>query len=247
MTGNAIGLFMHPRYRERRRMGVGRFGPGAVGGMVAQSAIGAKSGQNMIGIFRLGHFGFMAPFAIQRCAGKLIITTFPVARFAIGDGMDAGQSESFLGVHLQQVFPPLPVLGRMAVLAIGAELPQMMIAVAVGASRRHMAEDFVFMAGGARGRLMRAGQVEAGLVMLELHRLLHRSPGIGRMAVLTVPFDGAMRILRHGLTHKSACNQSPDNHDCCDMPSHDFPFSPVGMVALWQEAQLVPRGLYKTY
>ena len=170
-------------------MSICRLGPGAIGRTVAKGAVGAKSGQNVIGVLRLCHFRLMASFAIDRCASKFILAASPVTGLTIGNGMDSGQRKTFLRVHFKKIFSPLPILRRMAVLAIGAELAQMMIRMTIRAGSCDMAEHFVLVAGGTWRRLMRPGQVEAGFIMLEFHRLPHRGPGIRGMAVLAVPFN----------------------------------------------------------
>lgn len=115
--------------------------------------------------------------------------------FAIGCGVRTGQGETPFGVLHEQFLARLPVARCVTFGAIGAELPLVMIGVAIETCGPDMAEDRIFMASGTINLLVGPDKIESRLGMVEFHVRAHTFPGFRSMAIVAVPDNFTVRIL----------------------------------------------------
>ena len=76
-----------------------------------------------------------------------------------------------------------------------------------------------------------SGQGEIRLVMCKGQRLPHLGPRVGRMALLAIPLDLAMRVLRPRSAHCRQPRQKQDSPKCDEWSPHPL-FKPSFITAL---------------
>lgn len=83
----------------------------------------------------------------------------------------------------------LPVARRVTSLALLTELAKMLIGMAVNTAYAYMIEDRILVASDTLSGRMRSYQLEAGRSVVEGQRITHLRPGVGGVAILTVPLQ----------------------------------------------------------
>lgn len=175
MTRTAFDTSMCP-LKLKRLVGIRSVLPRTGRRMVTAFAVRRKPGAVVTWIFGGGKRLTVAADAVHGCSGVLFTSMVPVTGLAIGYGMQAGQREPFLSVHLEHILAALPVAFDMAIFARLAELTLMLIGVTVNTRRPHMIELGRFMTANTLCRAMSAGQMEAGLIMIKLHLVTEFQP-----------------------------------------------------------------------
>lgn len=100
-------------------------------------------------------------------------------------------------MQLECALAILPVAWRVAILAVEPELTIVMIRVAIDTTSADMTENRIFVAADTLRRSMPADQLVSGGGMIKFQRITHLRPGFGRMAILAIPLELAVRIF-HG-------------------------------------------------
>jgi|CXWL01.1.fsa_nt_gi hypothetical protein len=118
----------------------------------------------------------MAPTAFVRRSGVFVLRTVDMALGAFGNGVDAGQRKTVLGMLVENVAAILPALGCVTVLAAGSELVAMHIVMAIDARLGSLSEIEVRVTLGALHGTMDPLEGKAGLVVIELQAVLQRGP-----------------------------------------------------------------------
>ncbi len=153
-----------------------------------------------------------------------------VAGVAIERGMRAHQRKAVL-VVLDLLHRNLPPFYRVALFAGGAELALVNVSMAVGALRRHIAENQFRVTRHARHFLVHAAQRIPGLVVIELRNAANGLPSAERVAVLArdvqrpVRTTGRLAALlgrRACGTHQRKQDQPRNSLDCSSRLRHEF-------------------------
>jgi hypothetical protein len=131
-------------------------------------------------------------------------------------------------------------------LALGAELAAVRVLVAVGAGRADVAEHERAVAALARGLRVRALELEAGRLVLEL-RLRDIAPALRAVALGAVAVERAVRVAARGLARDLRAQRQHRNEHEQAQPQERFPHltPPFAAVrsARWQPAQATGSGL----
>ena len=99
-----------------------------------------------------------------------------MARFAVGDRMRAGKSESFGGMKVKRALPILPIARSMTILAVQPKLTVVMVGVTINATGADMAKDRFLVTTDALGDSVRPHQMISGRGVIEFKRVAHLRP-----------------------------------------------------------------------
>lgn len=125
----------------------------------------------------------MAGIARGRHGLKLAARGAFVARVAVHGRVRPGKREAIV-MLLDLLHADLPSLNRVALLAVGAQLPPVNIGMAVLAALPHIRKHRLHVALHAGHRLVHAAQWITSLVVVELRNCTDRFPRACRVAVL---------------------------------------------------------------
>lgn len=145
-------------------------------GVMATFTIRRKPGARVARICGRGERFTVTSDAVHRCSRVFFSGVVPMTGLAISDGVNAGQSEPLLRVNFKEVLSPLPISFGVAVLTILTELPLMLVGVTVGAGGTHMSELGCLVATDTLCGGVGAGQMEARLVVIEIHGISEFRP-----------------------------------------------------------------------
>lgn len=140
MAGSASDRRVSSRQGKRRWVLIGRLLPTPKGSVMAKTAVVIEGECRVVRIDRPRQIGKMARLTFRGRAHELPAITGAVAGIAIRNGMNAREREAAIGVLVKEVGLWLPVTRYMAVLAVAAQLAEMMIGVAIRARDPNMAE-----------------------------------------------------------------------------------------------------------
>ncbi len=99
-----------------------------------------------------------------------------MARLAIHYGMGAGERKTVGRMQVERAAAILPVARRMAVLAVLAQLPRMVVGMAIDATDTDMVEHRALVTARTRCGGMRPHQLESRGGMVERERVSHTRP-----------------------------------------------------------------------
>ena len=142
--------------------------------------------------------GLMARETLDRHRLKLAIGGVFVAGVAIHRRVSPGKREAVV-VILDLLHRHIPSAHRVALFAVGSQLPPVNIGMAILAARAHVAEHHLFVTLSAGYRLVHAAERITGLIMIEFRDRSDRPPSARSMAILTRNREiavGAMRTRR---------------------------------------------------
>ncbi len=201
-------------------------------GPVATVTGNGKLGGDVIRVGRGLVIGCMAGIAIRGHRLEFAVGRAFVAGIAVHCGMCAGQREAVV-MLLDLLDRDLPAPHRMALLAVGAQLPLVNIRVAILASLPDIGEHGLDVALGAGHRYVHAAQGVPGLVVIEFRNRADRPPPARRVAVLTGNVQIAVRavrarILRHRSGSGCGNQQQPNPQQIENAPrrQHELPLAP---------------------
>ncbi len=121
-----------------------------------------------------GSIGFrVTSVAIHRCTGVLLTGIADMAGLTVCNRMCPSQGKSPCGMQVQIILPIFPVARCVTVLAIGAELPVVLIGMAIYAGCPYLAEDRTLVATGTRSGSVSAEQRKTGRRMVKKHTVAH--------------------------------------------------------------------------
>jgi len=162
---------------------------------MALGAIAVKSVQDVIGILSCSVFLRMAAHTICRSSSVLLLSMSFMASFAIGDRMGASEWKSLLCMDFKLALAEFPVARVMAVLTVGTEFPLMVVGVTVKTGRADMIEREVLVTSDTLCGAMGSDKLITRFGVVEVHGLFDRGPRYRGVAILTIPFQFAVRIL----------------------------------------------------
>ena len=198
-----VAVRAHPRrygvgagQRESRRVVIERRIQPAVGGM-AGLAGGRKLAGHMARIAGPREIRRMAGIALGRhrlepAGGRALVTGV-----AIHGRVCPGEREAIV-MLLDLLDGDLPSANRVALLAIGSQLPLVNVGMAVLATLPHVGEHRLHVALDTGHRLVHAPQRVAGLIVIEFGNGANRLPRVGGMAVLAGNIQVAMGAVGSG-------------------------------------------------
>jgi hypothetical protein len=126
--------------------------------------------------------------------------------FTVGDGMRSHQCKTARRMQLKIILLVSPVATAVALLAVLAELPLMLISMTVNATGAHMTEDRALVAANAGCGLMRSDQLESSFTMIKCEIFANFAPRVGHVAILTIPLQFPVRIFYRRLTHDQSAD-----------------------------------------
>ena len=129
--------------------------------------IAFKARLKMVRIGRLGEIRPMTFLAFYRRTGKLVTLLIDMAGAAIGDRMFADQGKATRGVQIKNILVVLPVLRRMAILAVDSGLAAMNVGMTIGTGASDMTKLQILVTFSAICGRMTPDQWETGLFMVE--------------------------------------------------------------------------------
>lgn len=167
-------------------------------------------GGNVVRIGGTVVIGLMAREARHRHRLKLAVGSVFVAGVAIHRCVSSGKREAVV-VILDLLHRHIPSADRVALFAVGSQLPPVNIGVAILAARADVAEHHLFVTLGAGYRLVHAAKRITGLIMIKFGDRSDRPPSARGMAILTRNREtavGAMRARRTSRLRRYACRRS---------------------------------------
>jgi len=156
-------------------------------------------GGNVVGIRGSVVVGLMTREARDRHRLKLAVGGVFVAGVAIHRRVSSGKREAVV-VILDLLHRHIPSADRVALFAVGSQLPPVNIGVAILAALAHVAEHHLFVTLGAGYRLVHAAKRIAGLIVIEFGDRSDRPPSARSMAILTRNRKIAVGTMRAGRT-----------------------------------------------
>ena len=156
-------------------------------------------GGNVVGIRGSVVVGLMTREARDRHRLKLAVGGVFVAGVAVHRRVSSGEREAVV-VILDLLHRHIPSADRVALFAVGSQLPPVNIGVAILAALAHVAEHHLFVTLGAGYRLVHAAKRITGLIMIEFGDRSDRPPSARSMAILTRNRESAVGAMRTGST-----------------------------------------------
>jgi len=176
-------------------------------GAVAGIAGDGKLGGYVVGIGGSVVVGLMAGVALDRHRLKLAVGGILVAGVAIHRGVSSGEREAVV-VILDLLYRNVPSPHRVALLAVGSQLPPVNIGVAILAACADIVEDHLDVTLGAGYRRVHAAKGIAGLIVIEFWDGADRLPSTSGVAILTRNGQIAVRAMRARRLRRHACRSS---------------------------------------
>lgn len=200
-------------------------------GSVAEVAACRESAGNMTGVGGRSEIRRVAGITLGRHRLKLAAGSPFVAGVAVHGGVGSGEGKAII-VLLDLLHADLPSLYRVALLAIGSQLPAVNIGVAILTALPDVAEHRLDVALHASDRLVHATQWISRLVVIEFGNCADRLPGARGVTVLARNIQVSVRAVRTGRllrpSGNAECQQEKKYRQLEHAPTrpHDRPLAP---------------------